>query len=262
MKSIRELKSNAREAMSGRMGTMIMTGMLVFALAVLGGILTMVLFPGLSVPERILSELFSIIVTLIFSPVTAGYSYMLLQAARNREISVGDLWYFLKHQPDRVIVAASVTVGIEVATSLPGLIYGLTSAPDINTYSMLNLAGNLLGLVLTVPLILYEFVLSDNEEMGGMDALKKSTSMMKGQFWRYIGMSLSFFPLILLSVFTMGIAFLWVFPYMQTTRAEFYRDLNGEFQNEIPMWEQPYDGERYCTGAPTEDGDKDDRSEA
>lgn len=263
MKSIRELKAYAREAMSRRLGIMAGAGLLVFAITFAGTIMSIVLFPGMSLLEKILSELFSIIVTLIFSAVTAGYSYMVLQAARGREISVRDLGYFLKHHPDRVIVAASVTVGINVATSLPYMIYSLKPNPDPLTYSLLMFGGDLIYLILTLPMMLYEFTLSDDEEIGGVEGLKRSIALMKGQFWRYIGMSLSFVPWVLLSAFTMGLGFLWVFPYMLTTRAEFYRDLNGEFRNEIPALEMPYDGENRCTGIPSEDMENsDDQSEA
>jgi hypothetical protein len=38
-------------------------------------------------------------------------------------------------------------------------------------------------------------------------------------------MYLSFVPLMLLSVFTLGIALVWVVPYMKMTAADFYLDL-------------------------------------
>ena len=58
--------------------------------------------------------------------------------------------------------------------------------------------------------------------------------MMKGNFWRYVKLNLSFVPLLLLSVFTFYIALFWIIPYMEMSMATFYRDLNGELDHRLP----------------------------
>jgi len=73
------------------------------------------------------------------------------------------------------------------------------------------------------------FILSEDREIGPMDALKKSRDMMDGHKWKYFEMALIFFGLSLLCILTLGIGFLWLVPYMQVSYANFYDDLKGEF---------------------------------
>ena len=49
--------------------------------------------------------------------------------------------------------------------------------------------------------------------------------MMKGSKGRLFYIDLTFVPLMLLCVLTCGIGLLWLMPYMQATKANFYLDL-------------------------------------
>ena len=94
--------------------------------------------------------------------------------------------------------------------------------------------------------------------------------MMRGNFWRYLLLKLSFVPLMLLSVFTFYIALLWILPYMTMTETMFYRDLKGELkrsgETESPTY--GYQSEPYFKSVDTEaeaivnpEADQDDRAE-
>ncbi|MFI3293314.1 MAG: DUF975 family protein [Rikenellaceae bacterium] len=72
------------------------------------------------------------------------------------------------------------------------------------------------------PYILADTGVTNNE------AIEESMRMMKGHKMRLFLMDLGFIGLILLSILTLGIALLWVMPYMMTSRAKFYQDLKGE----------------------------------
>ena len=61
------------------------------------------------------------------------------------------------------------------------------------------------------------------------DALKKSTSLMKGNYGRFLFLQLSFLPWGILSVLAMYIPLLYVLPYMELSNAAFYRDVRGEY---------------------------------
>lgn len=69
------------------------------------------------------------------------------------------------------------------------------------------------------------YILSDNPQIGVMDAIRQSKEMMKGRKWKYFVLQLSFIGWGLLSVLSLGIGFLWLIPYIQTTEANFYNDL-------------------------------------
>ena len=89
-----------------------------------------------------------------------------------------------------------------------------------------------LNVIFTVPFVLTFYLLTDDPEMGGMEALKTSARLMKGNILKYWLMMLSFVPLLILSVFTMYIGLLWLLPYMYMTETAFYMDIMGEFNEE------------------------------
>ena len=99
----------------------------------------------------------------------------------------------------------------------------------LTTTYILMLAGLVLYQILVIPFEMSYFLLADNHEMNGMEALKTSAAMMKHNWWRLLLLKVSFVPLMMLSVLTMFIAMLWIVPYMEMTYAMFYRDLSGEF---------------------------------
>jgi uncharacterized membrane protein len=57
------------------------------------------------------------------------------------------------------------------------------------------------------------------------EILKKCFDVMHGNKFRLFMMYFSFVPLMFLSVFTCGIALIWVLPYMKMTAANFYLDM-------------------------------------
>lgn len=69
------------------------------------------------------------------------------------------------------------------------------------------------------------YLLLDGEEDSSKWALKRSARMMEGNYFRLICLKLSFLPMILLSVLTCGIGFLFVLPWMGVADALFYLDL-------------------------------------
>ena len=52
-----------------------------------------------------------------------------------------------------------------------------------------------------------------------------SRKLMSGHKGRLLRLYISFIPLVLVSVFSCGIAMLWVMPYMNAALAEFYLDV-------------------------------------
>jgi len=71
------------------------------------------------------------------------------------------------------------------------------------------------------------FIMIDNPNIGAMEAIKQSKQMMEGHKTRLFMLYLSFIGWILLSMVTMGIAMIWVGPYMYAAMAAFYEDLKN-----------------------------------
>ncbi|MGA3083328.1 MAG: DUF975 family protein [Thermodesulfobacteriota bacterium] len=71
------------------------------------------------------------------------------------------------------------------------------------------------------------FILAENPQMAGSDALRKSKDMMIGNRWKLFYLFWRFFGWFLLGILSLGIGFLWIMPYLQTTLARFYDDLKA-----------------------------------
>lgn len=84
------------------------------------------------------------------------------------------------------------------------------------------------GIVMSFAYALTPFILVENPEMRAIDAIRKSRNMMKGHKFDLFYLELSFIGWILLGILTLGIGYLWLIPYMQTTIAAFYNDLKIE----------------------------------
>lgn len=104
----------------------------------------------------------------------------------------------------------------------------------ILTYLCMTLFTLLWSLLFIIPGIIAAlsysqsfYILNENPGMSPLNAIEQSKTMMKGHRFRYFLLGLSFLGWILLSVVTVGIALVWVVPYMQTTFANFYADLKA-----------------------------------
>lgn len=91
--------------------------------------------------------------------------------------------------------------------------------------------GLLLAL-LTLPVIVATFryamtfyALADDAECGPLEAIRRSARMMKGNKWKFFMLNLRFFGWAILALFTLGIGYLFLSPYMMTAMARFYDDV-------------------------------------
>lgn len=81
------------------------------------------------------------------------------------------------------------------------------------------------GIILSCGLSMTFYIMSDDPNISGVDALKKSWEMMKGHKWEYFCLQLYFFWWMLLALITAGIAYIWLLPYMTATNLNYYRKL-------------------------------------
>ena len=84
------------------------------------------------------------------------------------------------------------------------------------------------GIVKSYSYAMTPYILLDNPELGAKEAITESRKMMKGHKMELLLLDLSFIGWIFLSMFTCGTLLLYVIPYKQASRAEFYRTLKGD----------------------------------
>lgn len=83
------------------------------------------------------------------------------------------------------------------------------------------------GIIAALRYSMAVYILHDNPEISGMDALNRSKEIMDGQKGKLFGLYFSFVGWAILCLFTLGIGYLWLFPYMKASEANFYEDLKN-----------------------------------
>lgn len=108
----------------------------------------------------------------------------------------------------------------------------------LKTYLLMILYVILWSLLLIIPGIIAAisysqifFILADGDATSATEALEKSKKMMDGYKWKFVLLELRFVGWFILSVLTLGIGFLWFFPYLQVSLAKFYDDVSGKMLN-------------------------------
>jgi uncharacterized membrane protein len=164
-----------------------------------------------------------------------------------------------------MIIVAIPILGIIASIVLSGpFLFGLTSyalrikrgeTPSIESlfdgfknfltsfllYLLISIFTFLWSLLLIIPGIIASlsysmafFILHDNPHLSAMEALNESKQMMKGYKGKLFLLYLSFIGWILLAALTFGIGYLWLYPYMGVSFANFYDDLKGNHLHENP----------------------------
>lgn len=95
------------------------------------------------------------------------------------------------------------------------------------------------------------FLIAENPNITGKQALTLSKAMMQGEKWKAFLLDCSFLPWHILNTFTLGLSnIFWSNPYRMQTRAQLYVQLRGEaIRRELPFFEELCD--RYLTEKPT-----------
>lgn len=81
------------------------------------------------------------------------------------------------------------------------------------------------GIILSCGLAMTFFIMVDDPNISGIDALQQSWNMMKGQKWNLFCLWFRFIGWMLLSILTCGIGFIFLQPYMVAATQNFYRKL-------------------------------------
>lgn len=233
-------KACAKQFLSGKWGIAILAMMAAPALNTIGTMAAIKLFPGDSFLAWLLGEAFLFIVSLLSMVISTGYNFMLVNMARGREYRFGNLIYMFKKGSDGVLSAALIMALIDTVLMIPFYYMVNMTAPAAETMEAVlewsqpimysALAATVLGVVIKLPFAMAFYILADNPQMKGREALKKSASLMKGHMMQYLVLQISFIPLMFLSILFLYVGLLWVMPYIYATNTIFYMDVTGELK--------------------------------
>lgn len=215
----RNIRAIAREKLRGSWGKSVLAGVLAYWL---GGLIAGTGSINLNFMEDIAEELpaefLSILVTLVVSvllvgmvnfiiggTVQLGYAKFLLGQHDGKDYSVGDLFSQFRR------------FGTGFAQAFLKNLY-------IVLWTLLFIVP---GLIKTYSYAMTPFILADHPEMTAKEAITASRKLMDGHKGELFVLGLSFFGWGLLCLITLGIASLWVTPYINAAYAAFYRRLTG-----------------------------------
>ncbi len=206
MKLISQIKAEARNDLKNQWSTAIVMTFIIWAVDIVVSVLLSVWFyidvmnnPGTTLR---VSKYLMYLQPFVTIPMIYGYKVSFLGNLRGNEFSFETLFSGFKNY-----------------------------TPVLKTMAMFVANVLLYGLLLIVPGVIkaldYTFVpyLMRDRKVYMREALWQSEQLMKGHRMRLFKMYLSFMGLILLSLVTLGVAALWVCPYIEATTARFYEDI-------------------------------------
>ncbi|MGM9738064.1 MAG: DUF975 family protein [Candidatus Cryptobacteroides sp.] len=83
------------------------------------------------------------------------------------------------------------------------------------------------GIVKSFSYAMTPYILVEHPEMSANQAIDESRRMMRGHKFDLFYLYLSFIGWWILAIFTAGIGFIWLVPYMECAKASFYADLKS-----------------------------------
>lgn len=99
------------------------------------------------------------------------------------------------------------------------------------------------GICATYSYAMTPYILLENPSMTANEAIAESKHLMYGNRFRLFCLYFSFIGWILLAaLFTCGIGYLWLIPYMEASYAAFYREIKAEKYGREEKEEEPYEG--------------------
>ena len=111
----------------------------------------------------------------------------------------------------------------------------LSTVFNILWFLLFFIPGWIKALAYSQSLYIIQDAIDNGTPMTAREAITLSRKVMDGHKWELLGLMLSFFGWIVLSIITYGIGFFWTLPYMFTTMAEYHKyvmaDYNKQHQN-------------------------------
>ncbi len=90
------------------------------------------------------------------------------------------------------------------------------------------------GIIAGLSYSLTFYILAENPDLAANDARKRSIELMRGHKWQLFTLFLSFIGWAFLCIFTLGIGFFWLMPYINTSVALFYKQaVKANVNNEV-----------------------------
>lgn len=265
IKSIRELKKEAREMLKGKWGIAIIVSIIVIVITnafstsgqIAQGInaVSQGLFSGnlrvwqtsQTTTSTTLVNIGTLINLLIGGSITYGLSHFFLKLIRNENPQIKNLFLGFKYFGKNFLI--NLIIGIfsvlwSLLVWIPAII--VISIISVSTFTQLSLnegdfpnmalgTGIILALLIIICIIITYiiilryamsyYIFIDNPHYTVMECIGTSKEMMEGNKVRLLTLRLSFIAWDILAILTIFIGYLWLNPYINTASGIFYNNL-------------------------------------
>lgn len=241
--SISDIKMKAKDNLLGCYGLAAGSFALLFALMYgLMFILMGALSKGMSMAElssgnlttitRIEQIGISLVIGVFSAILTTGFTYQMMEVSYGRRPKISGLFYCFKNHPDKVIIIYAILTAIQFIVMLPSEMVNFSmenvlTGEDGKKFLLkvvLILAGFLINAFFTIIFGFCFLIYIDDPEMSVKDIMMCSQKLMKGNFFRYIYLFLSFIGYYVAGIFSLGVTLMYSVPYQNMAMVEFYKD--------------------------------------
>ncbi|MBO5186993.1 MAG: DUF975 family protein [Prevotella sp.] len=195
MQTITQYKDQALQSLKGKWGKGAVAIIIYYAVT---GVLSLF--------DYAYQGLGTIIMLFVSLPLSWGLSCFFLSISRDEEVTNGNLFDGFKEY-GRIFITM--------------LLQGIYTV----LWTLLLIVP---GIIKSFSYAMTPFVLKDNPGMSGNAAIEESMRIMDGKKMDLFMLYLSFIGWAILACLTLGIGFLFLIPYMETTLAHFYADAKEE----------------------------------
>lgn len=199
------MKGEAKDSLSRQLKPLILITLVYLALTGFAGGITGTfdakMDNGTVVAASTFMSLLGILITFALGFLDLGYSKVSLMAYDKEKVTINDLFAYVS----QFVRAFGLTLVIAVKVMLWSLLLFIP------------------GIIAAISYSQSFYIAAENPELGITEVIDESKKLMMGRKMEYFVLSLSFILWIISVPFTLGLAILWVAPYMKITQAAFYR---------------------------------------
>lgn len=228
-KSFAELKGMAKEQLLGKYPCAISVQLLTFLLPCLFLLAeTMFLFP---IQNPISEDISSILLSIFMGILQSGNAFFYLNLTCRRPVYASDLLEGFRLYPLKALgLQAVLVIVFQIFDLLGSFTLNLVRNPSANLLlllcsSVLTIAACIFFILVRLMYSQVFFLLQDFPEYSLTELLRTSRNMMQGHKGRLFYITVSFLPFYLLVLLSFGLAMLWLYPYQNAVKANFYMDL-------------------------------------
>ncbi len=233
--TISEIKINARRMLMGEHSSFGLMALIFLLIRLISGIVPSFIFSDITAPVQFISAfLLSYLLKVLADMFGVGLSKIAYNISTQRELSPSDIFYAFFNQSDQFLKIKLLFAGIQTILGIPVTLLPVISEKyNFSTplYYAILLGGSFLSIfisfLITIRLSYSIYILFDDKSLTAMKALKESIRLTKGYYGRIFLLQLSFIGMHLLSILSLALGYTLTLPYIKTSEAILYNELNG-----------------------------------